>query len=247
MSPSFQLKKKKNNFSVCIPLLLRIGASPINPSDILLHHLRSSAVTTRLHEKHSRAGCQRTRAYCWMRLRVDPVVDLIEESAVCGLLCEDGVQAGLDAGSICQRLRRIMQASIMNDLVPGFRFPEDFCGFPTILCSCLHTPLDLSSLLLQLPRRRLLRSKCCEDVGINLEMSTLSHIHLTAGPQEVDTRGARLSMATLRRAFGIGGNGLCAQTLGQLASNLPEFCFNVQPRTACRRTLQPSSTLHCGS
>lgn len=55
-----------------------------------------------------------------------------KESAVCSLLCEDGVQAGLDAGSICQRLRRIMQASIMNDLVPGFRFPEDFVWIPYI-------------------------------------------------------------------------------------------------------------------
>lgn len=169
-SPSFQLKKKID-FSVCFPLLLRIGASPINPSDILLHHLRSSALTTRLHEKHSRAGCQRTRAHCWMRLRVDPVVDLMEESAVCSLLCEDGVQAGLDAGSICQRLRRIMQASIMNDLVPGFRFPEDFCGFPTLICSCFHTPLGLSSLLLAIQRRGLLRSKCCEDVGSSPQMS----------------------------------------------------------------------------
>lgn len=75
-------------------------------------------------EPASTVGC----VYVWI-----PSWILWDEPAVCSLLCEDGVQAGLNAGSICQRLRRIMQASVMNDLVPGFRFPEDFCGFPTTL------------------------------------------------------------------------------------------------------------------
>lgn len=115
-----------------------------NPSDILLHHLRSSALTTRPHEKHSRAGCQKTRVRCWLRLRVDPVVDLVRGSLPSAACC---AKMGCRRGSMqIQSVRdfwRIMQASIMNDLVPGLRFPEGFCGYPTTLCSCFHTPLRL--------------------------------------------------------------------------------------------------------
>lgn len=67
--------------------------------------------------------------------------------------------------------------------------------------------------------------------------SSLHHIQLAVLPQEVGTRGARLPITTLRRVLGIDGSGLsnsCAQTLGQHTSNVPEFCFDVPPRTACR-------------
>lgn len=66
------------------------------------------------------------------------------------------------------------------------------------------------------------------------------HILLSAGPIKVDTRQTRLPIATVGpTTSGVGGNGLsslCAQTLGQLTSKVPEFCFNVQPRTACTRS-----------
>lgn len=99
-----------------------------------------------------------------------------------------------------------MQASVMNDLVPGFRFPEDFCGFPTTLCSCFHTPLDLSLLLLDFLRWKPLLSKCWEDVGSNAQVEFLRYIRLTVDPEKVGTRSTRLLMATLGRAFEIVGN-----------------------------------------
>lgn len=143
--------RKKIDFSVCFPLLLRIDASPINPSHICfttsdprlsrLDRMRN-ILGPAAREPAPIVGC----VYMWIRPWI-----LGKEAAVWGLLCEDGVQAGPGAGSICQRIRRIMQASIMNDLVPGIRLPEDFCGFPTTLCRCFHTPLDL--LLLSVSRR----------------------------------------------------------------------------------------------
>lgn len=74
---TFISTEKKIDFSVCFPLFLRTGASPINPSDIFLHHLRYSALATRLHKKHSRAGCQRIHVRCSLRLCVDPLVELV--------------------------------------------------------------------------------------------------------------------------------------------------------------------------
>lgn len=74
---TFISTEKNFDFSVCFPLLLRTGASPINPSDVFLHQLRYSALTTRLHEKHSRAGCQRIHVHCWLRPCVDPIMGLV--------------------------------------------------------------------------------------------------------------------------------------------------------------------------
>lgn len=125
-------------------------------------------------------GC----VYVWI-----PSWDWCEESAVCSLLCEDGVQAGLDAGSICQRLRRIMQASIMNDLLPGFRFSEDFCGFPTLPRRYSHTLLDCSSLLPAIPRREPFATSVVKTLAAML--SSLHHIQETLVPRKVGTRGAR--------------------------------------------------------
>lgn len=116
-------RKKTIDFSVCFPLLLRIRASPINPSHICF---------TTSEPRLSRLDCMRNIlgpaarepapivgcVYVWIRPWI-----LWKEAAVCSLLCEDGVRAGPDAGSICQRIRRIMQASIMNDLIPEFPTP----------------------------------------------------------------------------------------------------------------------------
>lgn len=118
--------KKKVEFSGRFPLLLRIGASPINPSHILLHHLRSSALTTRLHEKHSRAGCQRTRVHCWTPLPVDPVVG--HSGGLCRLQLAvrrmGYMQAGPDTGSICQDL--LEDDAGEHDLVPELDFQGIF-------------------------------------------------------------------------------------------------------------------------
>lgn len=142
---------KKIVFSARFPLLLRIGASPINPSHILLHHLRSSAPTTQLHEKHSRAGCQRTRAHCWIPLRVDPTVGHSGEFCRLQLAVRrmGYMQAGPDASSICQDFPEDDAGE--HDLVPEFRFSRDFCGLSTTVCSCFHTPLDLCSLFPAIP------------------------------------------------------------------------------------------------
>lgn len=126
------------------------------------------------------AGC----VHVWI-----PSWDWCEESAFCSLLCEDGVQAGLHAGSICQRLRRIMQASIMNDLLPGSRFPEGFCGFPTTPCRCFHTLLGFSSLHPAIPRREPFATSVVKTLAAML--TSLHHIQLALVPRKVGTRGAR--------------------------------------------------------
>lgn len=96
-----------------------------------------------------------------MHLRVGLVVDL-EEAAVCSLLCEDGVQAGLNAGLTCQRLGRITQASMMNNRFLDLDFRWIPVNFPQH-CAAVFTHRWIR--LLYLPREEQLRSECCEDIS----------------------------------------------------------------------------------
>lgn len=123
-----------------------------------------------------------------------------------------------------------MQPSIMNNLVPGFRFPQDFCGLPATFCSRLHTPLDSPSLRLPgVGGPSKLTASAVRMLAATHTHVPSHYIHLSVGPIKVDTRETRLPMATARpTTSGVGGNGLsslCAQTLGQLTSKVPEFCF----------------------
>lgn len=129
-----------------------------------------------------------------------------------------------------------MQASIMNDLLPGYTFSEGFCGFPTLPCRYFHTLLDCFLATSGHPETGALRNKCCEDIGSNVELPS-PHSSGTCSSKGRHTRRARLPIATLGRVLENDGgslSNLCAQTLGQHTSNVPEFCFDVPPRTACR-------------
>lgn len=138
---------------------------------------------------------------------------ILREAAVCSLLCEDGVQAGPNAGPTCQRLGRIMQARIMNNRFLYMDFPWSFVDFPQH-CAAVFTHRWICLLCLYMPREGHLRSECCEGIG---SMTCLHQILLTSGAIEVGTRDVHLPVATLRSAFGIcrkGLSSLCAQTLG---------------------------------
>lgn len=86
------------------------------------------------------------------------------------------------------------------------------------------------------PETGALRNKCCEDIGSNVELPS-PHSSGTCSSKGRHTRRARLPIATLRRVLENDGgslSNLCAQTLGQHTSNVPGFCLDVPPRTACR-------------
>lgn len=152
--------QKKFDFSVCFPLSLRITASPINPSDICF--TTSDPRLSRLDRMRNvlsgrQAGCQRSRVHGWMCLHVDPFVDLVgscslHSAAFCGKMeCRRGL---MQVQSV-RDFRRIMQASIMNDLVPGLRFPQVFfVDCPQYFATVGHTPPGQSALLLPAQRVR---------------------------------------------------------------------------------------------
>lgn len=102
------------------------------------------------------------------------------------------------------------------------------------------------------PETGALRNKCCEDIGSNVELPS-PHSRDACSSKGRHTRRARLPIATLGRVLENDGgslSNLCAQTLGQHTSNVPEFCFDVPPRTACRCPEPDPPAFadpHCGS
>lgn len=250
MPPSFQQRKKKSTSRYasrcCCGLALPRSTHLIfcfTTSDPRLSRLdcMRNILGPAAREPASTVGY----LYMWI-----PSWAIVEDSAVCSLLCEEWgtCRRGLMQVQSVKTFRRMMQVSTIWFLNLDFQgiFVDSLQQFAVVFT---HRWICARCSQLVHQRRPLL-SKCCEDFGSNTQMCFRSHIHLAGGSQEVGTHDARLPVATPRRAFWIGGNGLSslrAQTLGQLTSNVPEWSFNIQARTAYTRSELDPPTLHCGS